>query len=1136
MHNNSFSNSIEEKNNFSINNTNCCNMLDCANDDIFLLPNQDIKQNSKKNIQKSYSGNDMPATTSLEDYIDGLHNFNLSLATNSSNNDTTNQNNYANKTISNITSLNNENESTSDKNNDYSYNDKSPHKINSMLGYIKPFWIPDDQTDCCMYCDQKFTIVKRRHHCRACGKILCANCCNKKLVLPSMDFKLSRVCMACFQLLENDIDFSPSNTSTNNYEYNENSSPRTIHNAEIFNSNTNKLPNDNSVKTFSSPDPLKPEQYCSTLPPMMQVLNSKVSATPPVVYVPVMNKQGILKNNSNTKISTSTIHHRTSSNPTRDKSIYSSSKSHGSPSISCKSDNTEIDQNTNNNNNKLKKQVMFSDGVRPGGDLSLLGDNMVKASPSSTTKTKMKYGKRPKNDANVNNDSTFLILPAIHHIPPPILRFNSDTSDLLNIYSRGIIPTNSSTSSDDLPSSITLSICSNLKLLAKINDLSCCQPGTEDYLILATRGMCNVAQQEIIAVFPITPLRNYAHDEQTIYNDKCNMDVLENVKYLISDFGFQMYNIYVNAIKGKGVNTLDFVPFIKFSPKQTPTQSSSKSSEISNNYTKLKLSDNSSHSGLLFFEPTKCHCLSNLPFKTNHFCDNKNYNNNVSPCLIALLIHKWETPWAKLLPLRLLFRLGFEYKTYPYPLISILDRKSTFFEINHTIINLLADCRNFKYTLRRIPGLFISLSDKTVTITLSKINFKEVFNVANEMSSDHVLAFAGNFDSSVHAHLLCLQNESDSHYRKDWFVNPYKENEGNTTTAATFVVFNGSLKKSFQTHPEHKENCVRISLVEDGIIVHVTPQDLSLITNALKDMKEITLGESSAIRTLFPISTINSDKNRTISQEEIGTNKKELPLLSQISTNDHNNYNDNSIGNDLWYFDEDYYVENHSLLSEPLTLYNSVNKDLIDENEESSIIQSSNDNVINPKLEDVKDQQITNINNAENGVEYKDKLIIRWESEKQKVQGLIKIKSLIDDMELQNVNSFKPRGYFVDYIKKHLYIRLVEIYYIKTDAILLAKNDCLDADKLAQDLSKAFCHCIVNRLALLVTEDIYQINLRITVDSNKVGYELSPLGKKYQPYLTEIDDYLIPIIHSALNYTNDIGSLIIELVLHILKI
>lgn len=38
------------------------------------------------------------------------------------------------------------------------------------LGKTAPYWIPDTAHDTCMQCDQKFSLLKRRHHCRCCGE------------------------------------------------------------------------------------------------------------------------------------------------------------------------------------------------------------------------------------------------------------------------------------------------------------------------------------------------------------------------------------------------------------------------------------------------------------------------------------------------------------------------------------------------------------------------------------------------------------------------------------------------------------------------------------------------------------------------------------------------------------------------------------------------------------------------------------------------------------------------------------------------------------------------------------------------------------------------------------------------------
>lgn len=41
-----------------------------------------------------------------------------------------------------------------------------------QLGYTAPSWVPDSDVNRCMSCQCKFSVVKRRHHCRACGKVI----------------------------------------------------------------------------------------------------------------------------------------------------------------------------------------------------------------------------------------------------------------------------------------------------------------------------------------------------------------------------------------------------------------------------------------------------------------------------------------------------------------------------------------------------------------------------------------------------------------------------------------------------------------------------------------------------------------------------------------------------------------------------------------------------------------------------------------------------------------------------------------------------------------------------------------------------------------------------------------------------
>ncbi|KAF5290211.1 hypothetical protein FQA39_LY14765 [Lamprigera yunnana] len=64
---------------------------------------------------------------------------------------------------------------------------------------LPPVWVPDIEAPKCMSCTATFTVVKRRHHCRNCGKIFCARCSSNSIPLPKFGLvKPVRVCNKCF--------------------------------------------------------------------------------------------------------------------------------------------------------------------------------------------------------------------------------------------------------------------------------------------------------------------------------------------------------------------------------------------------------------------------------------------------------------------------------------------------------------------------------------------------------------------------------------------------------------------------------------------------------------------------------------------------------------------------------------------------------------------------------------------------------------------------------------------------------------------------------------------------------------------------------------------------------------------------
>lgn len=74
------------------------------------------------------------------------------------------------------------------------------------LGSKAPIWIPDLRATMCMICTCEFTLTWRRHHCRACGKVVCQACSANKYYLEYLKNQPARVCDHCFAKLQENSD------------------------------------------------------------------------------------------------------------------------------------------------------------------------------------------------------------------------------------------------------------------------------------------------------------------------------------------------------------------------------------------------------------------------------------------------------------------------------------------------------------------------------------------------------------------------------------------------------------------------------------------------------------------------------------------------------------------------------------------------------------------------------------------------------------------------------------------------------------------------------------------------------------------------------------------------------------------
>jgi hypothetical protein len=82
-------------------------------------------------------------------------------------------------------------------------------------------WIMDADVQSCLSCDSLFNVIKRKHHCRLCGIIVCNDCCKTRIQVPGLveqEPQGSRVCKTCFEKRNSEISaaspYNPSNEVT----------------------------------------------------------------------------------------------------------------------------------------------------------------------------------------------------------------------------------------------------------------------------------------------------------------------------------------------------------------------------------------------------------------------------------------------------------------------------------------------------------------------------------------------------------------------------------------------------------------------------------------------------------------------------------------------------------------------------------------------------------------------------------------------------------------------------------------------------------------------------------------------------------------------------------------------------------
>ncbi|XP_062842965.1 FYVE, RhoGEF and PH domain-containing protein 5 [Trichomycterus rosablanca] len=86
--------------------------------------------------------------------------------------------------------------------NTFSSSSEAREKLWMSLGEAAPVLVPITHAMMCMNCATDFSLTLRRHHCNACGKVVCRSCSRNRYPLKYLKDRMAKVCDCCYAELK----------------------------------------------------------------------------------------------------------------------------------------------------------------------------------------------------------------------------------------------------------------------------------------------------------------------------------------------------------------------------------------------------------------------------------------------------------------------------------------------------------------------------------------------------------------------------------------------------------------------------------------------------------------------------------------------------------------------------------------------------------------------------------------------------------------------------------------------------------------------------------------------------------------------------------------------------------------------
>ncbi|PIK59740.1 hypothetical protein BSL78_03312 [Apostichopus japonicus] len=567
------------------------------------------------------------------------------------------------------------------------------------LGDVAPVWIPDTEAASCMQCGSKFTFRKRRHHCRACGKVFCATCCNVRVKLKYMKTREARVCATCLNAI---LTAEAMQRVSDAIQSNENS------------------PENNGTENTTGGQPQEDMTEEDFLTPQSKGVDRSEAAEQRCIVVTKTLLLSLYRCN---------LRDRTEGNRM-------------GPTLAIRNPEWRGAQRRRLSRQRGSKSfIPESEGVFHPDFFHCHLEISERWKIPKLTKLWLKL--------RVSVQLNCVYIPAIGDCV--VCDRDTAMKDL----------------TDEAADPVIFLLSKVLQVHVKIVHLNCCV--NRICWCFTTKGLAAVGQDEIVFVLECLP------EERSVPRDML----------------LHIYKLYQSAVKGEP----QYIIATKYRYK-------------------IMFSGQQGACRIPVLKP-------NVPVPTE-----------ADPPRAAVLV--WDiTPKVGVtlgenIPLRLMLRLGAEFRYYPCPLMSVRFRKPVFQEIGHTIMNLLADFKNYQYMLPLIRGVVVHMQDHETIIHLPKNRYDDVMKVINN-SNEHVMAIAANFSPEADSHLVCIQNDHGVYQTQA--IN--RQNKPRKVTGASFMVLRSFKSNSGLT--------AKSSIVEDGLMVQIRPDMMAALRDTLRNMADFTI-------------------------------------------------------------------------------------------------------------------------------------------------------------------------------------------------------------------------------------------------------------------------------------------------------